>query len=123
MTEEQKYIKGLIRRDLEYIDKMYDLDNRQSKLHAASHLYLVVRTIIILKADINGKSLNELDIEELIEICDGHKLNIEIPPLIREKASILNDWNCVGYNKSIRIRKDTILKIYNVIKEWYNTIE
>lgn len=122
MTEEQKYRKELIERDLEYINKMYDLSNRYSKLLAASHLYLVVKTVIILKADLEGLRLTEKDIDQLIKICDGHKIDIEIPPLIREKATVLNEWRWGRYNTNIRARKDSILKMYNTVKDWFNTI-
>lgn len=119
MTKEQKLYKALILADLRLVAEHYDDDNKAIRLQAAYHVQQAVEKTIKLKAELEGLSLWGHDIDVLLKRCDDNGINIDVPKYIRDKADIITHWEaeCRYYPITV-VRKDSIKKTYDVVKEW-----
>lgn len=124
MTKEQKQYKSLIKADLKLVFDHYDDKDKAVKLQAAYHMQQAIEKTIKLKAEIKGLNLWGHDIDILIQRCDNHGIDIDVPEYIRDKADEITHWEaeCRYYPISV-VRRDVIKKVYDVTLKWLNSGE
>ena len=61
------------------------------------------------------------DISKLVLQCK--QMNINVPEYIIEKADVFSSWEAdTRYEASIVVRKDTIKKAMDVVREWHRLL-
>lgn len=121
MTKEQKLFKALIMADLKLAEENCFDDDKAIRLQAAYHAQQAVEKTIKLKAELGGLNLWGHDIDVLLKKCDDNGINVDVPKYLRDKADVITHWEaeCRYYPITV-VRKDSIKKVVDVVKEWLN---
>ena len=115
---------ALAKADIKAAEMCVDHKDKLVKLHAAyctqQAIEKTLKYVISLHTS-DGTHPWGHDISKLVLQCKQMKINV--PEYIIEKADVFSSWEAdTRYEASIVVRKDTIKKAMDVVKEWHRLL-
>ncbi len=119
-----KELLVLAKADIKTAEMCVDHKDKYVKLHAAYCVQQAIEKTIkylIAQNSADGSHPWGHDISKLVLQCK--QMNIVLPKMIEEKASVYTAWEAdTRYEGSLIVRKDTIKKTIDAVKEWHRSL-
>lgn len=115
---------SLAKADIKTAEMCVDHKDKLVKLHAAyctqQAIEKTLKYLLSLHAN-DGTYPWGHDIRKLVLQCE--QMNIQMPAYIVEKADVFSSWEAdTRYETSLIVRKDTIKKAMDIVKEWHKSL-
>lgn len=119
-----KELLSLAKADIKTAEMCVEHKDKYVKLHAAYCTQQAIEKTLkylISQNTADGSYPWGHDISKLVLQCK--QMNMIVPKLIEEKATVYSSWEAdTRYEGSLIVRKDSIQKAIDVVKEWHKSL-